>query len=77
MARTRNANEPPAEASTWNVLTSPWLEVMDLTGRPLKVSPHQALQDSATLHRIALANPLDVFAAHRGDDAEPDAGSEG
>jgi hypothetical protein len=52
-------------SSTWNVLTSPWLEVMDLQGRPLRLAPLQALQDAAKLHRIALANPLDGFAAHR------------
>lgn len=60
-----HASSPKPETDDWNVLTSPWLEVMELDGRATSLSPLQALQDSASLHRIALANPLDVFAAHR------------
>jgi hypothetical protein len=56
---------PAFSAVAWNVLTSPWLEVMDAFGRPMKLSPLQAIQDAATLHRIAHASPLDVFAVHR------------
>jgi hypothetical protein len=49
----------------WNVLTTPWLEVMDTEARLKRVSPLEALKDAADIHRIVAPNPLDLFAAHR------------
>jgi hypothetical protein len=49
----------------WNVLTSPWLEVMDLQAVPCRTSVIAALTRATELHQIVAANPLDLFAAHR------------
>lgn len=57
--------EPAAETPDWNVLASPWLEVVDLRGRTLRCSPIDALANASKIHRIVSPNPLDVFAAHR------------
>ena len=54
-----------ARAMEWNVLTSAWLEVMDSQGRAISVSPLTALTLASELQCIALANPLDLFSAHR------------
>ena len=56
---------PLAAAKTWNVLTTPWLEVMDLKARPQRVSVLDALRNAADLHQIVSPSPLDLFAAHR------------
>jgi len=48
-----------------NVLTSPWLEVMDSRARLKRLSVLEALEDSPALHRIVAAAPLDLFAIHR------------
>ena len=53
------------DARAWNVLTTPWLEVLDHRGHLLTVSPLKALETAADLHRIVAANPLDLFSAHR------------
>lgn len=52
-------------ATDWNVLTTPWLEVMDVHGRLRTLSVLDALRDAADLHRIVSASPLDLFAIHR------------
>lgn len=49
----------------WNVLTSPWLEAMDLQAYPCRISVIDALKRATELHQIVAANPLDLFAAHR------------
>lgn len=49
----------------WNVLTSHWLDVMDLDARPETRSPLEALARSSEIRCINAANPLDLFAAHR------------
>ena len=54
-----------ARAMEWNVLTSAWLEVMDSQGHAISVSPLTALTLASELQCIALANPLDLFSAHR------------
>jgi hypothetical protein len=66
-ARPKNAKQggPLAMASEWNVLTTAWLEVMNLHGDAITVSPLAALKAASDLQCIALANPLDLFSAHR------------
>ena len=66
-ARAKDAtqSDPLAVASRWNVLTTEWLEVMDLQGKAISVSPLGALTAASDLQCIALANPLDLFSAHR------------
>ena len=49
----------------WNVLTSPWLEVMNLSAETKVCSPQEALNRASALRCIAAASPLDLFAAHR------------
>ena len=49
----------------FNVLTGPWLEVMDLHARLQRVSVVDALRHAAELGQIVSPNPLDVFAAYR------------
>ena len=49
----------------WNVLTSKWLEVMTLNAEAQVCSPLEALERVSTIGCIALASPLDLFAAHR------------
>lgn len=51
--------------STWNVLSTPWLEVMDLRGRLQTLSILDTLRDATDLHRIVSPSPLDLFAIHR------------
>ena len=57
--------DPLAKSKAWNVLTTPWLEVMDLEARPQRVSVLDALRTAADLHQIVSPSPLDLFAAHR------------
>lgn len=64
-SRPREKELSSPRPTSWCVLTTPWIEVMDLQGRPVKLSPLGVLQGAASLHRIALPNPLDVFAVHR------------
>lgn len=47
------------------MLTSPWLEVMSGNAEHKIMSPLEALSQAASIHRIALSNPLDQFAALR------------
>lgn len=49
----------------WNVLTSPWLEVMSLDAKSQVLSPLDALNQASAIRCIAAASPLDLFAAHR------------
>lgn len=49
----------------WNVLTGPWLEVMTLDAKVQVYSPLEALNRASRIRCIALASPLDLFAAHR------------
>ena len=56
---------PLAESNEWNVLTTPWLEVMDLEARHQRVSVLDALRTAANVHQIVSPSPLDLFAAHR------------
>lgn len=66
MARkaSRNAATDSA-APAWNILTSPWLEVMDSRARLDRLSVLDALQNAADLHRVVASAPLDLFAIHR------------
>jgi len=52
-------------ASSWNVLTDPWVEVLDRKANVLTLSALEALKKASEIHRIAAPNPLDLFAAHR------------
>jgi hypothetical protein len=69
MARSKTAVSeqagPLAKANEWNVLTTPWLEVMDLEARPQRLSVLESLRTAAELHQIVSPSPLDLFAAHR------------
>jgi hypothetical protein len=67
MARTAapRTTSPDTPAVTWNVLTTPWLEVMDARARLKLVSVLDALRDAPDLHQIVAAAPLDLFAIHR------------
>lgn len=56
---------PADPAVEWNVLTSPWLEVMDIEARLIRVSVIEALQTATRIQQIVSPNPLDVFAAYR------------
>jgi hypothetical protein len=49
----------------WNVLTDRWLEVMDLNAQPQVCSPLEALNRPSEILCLAVASPLDLFAAHR------------
>ena len=49
----------------WNVLTSRWLEVMNLDAEASIHSPLESLNWASRLRCITLASPLDLFAAHR------------
>jgi len=49
----------------WNVLTSPWLQVMNLNAETKVCSPQEALNRASTIRCITAASPLDLFAAHR------------
>jgi len=49
----------------WNVLTSPWLEVMSLDAQRKVLSPLDALNQASEIRCIALASPIDLFAASR------------
>ena len=53
-------SKAPEEASEWNVLATPWLEVIDGRGQLLSVSPLKALETASDLHSIVAANPLDM-----------------
>jgi len=69
MARSKAAvlekEDPLAKSKEWNVLTTPWLEAMDLEARPQRLSILEALRTAASLHQIVSPSPLDLFAAHR------------
>lgn len=64
-SRTAGQSTSSEGSVLWNALTSPWLEVMDNEGLATTVSPLNALSDAAFIHRLAIANPLDLFSAHR------------
>ena len=49
----------------WNVLTSPWLQVLDVRTESKFCSPLEALGQAENIHSIALPSPLDFFATHR------------
>jgi len=49
----------------WNALSSPWLEVMSVNAEARVCSPFEALDGASTIRCVALASPLDRFAAHR------------
>jgi CRISPR type I-E-associated protein CasA/Cse1 len=49
----------------WNVLTSRWLEVMNLNAEAQVCSPLEALNRASEIQCIVVASPLDFFAAHR------------
>jgi hypothetical protein len=51
--------------SSWNVVTTEWMEVMDLQGHPRTISPLETLQRARDIHVLVSANPLDLFAAYR------------
>ena len=59
------AIEESLQGADWNVLTSPWLDVMTLDGEARIGSPLEALEQAGTIRCIALASPLDVFSAYR------------
>lgn len=67
MARTTSSRKSSVGSGpvAWNVLTSPWLEVMDSRAHLKRLSVLDALQDAPNLHRIVAAAPLDLFAIHR------------
>lgn len=52
-------------AMDWNVLTSPWLEVVSLRAECQTCSPLEAIGAASEFRCIAAASPLDFFAAHR------------
>jgi len=49
----------------WNVLTSPWLEIMTVDAERKILSPLDALNQASEIRCIALASPIDLFAASR------------
>jgi len=53
------------QGEDWNALTSRWLEVMNLNAETEVCSPLEALKQANEIRCIALASPLDLFAAHR------------
>ena len=53
------------QAADWNVLASRWLEVMNLNAEAEVCSPQEALNRADEIRCIAVASPLDLFAAHR------------
>ncbi len=55
----------PGLTTDWNVLSSPWLEAMDLQARPRRLSVLDALRSATKLHQIVAASPLDLFAGYR------------
>jgi len=62
MSDTTKQNRQMAD---WNVLTSRWLDVMNVDSETQVCSPLEALEQAATIRCIALSSPLDLFAAHR------------
>jgi hypothetical protein len=53
------------QGEDWNALTRRWLEVMNLNAETEVCSPLEALKQANEIRCIALASPLDLFAAHR------------
>ena len=53
------------QKADWNVLTSPWLEAMTEKADSQVYSPLEALNRASAIRCIAMANPLDQFAAYR------------
>jgi hypothetical protein len=49
----------------WNVLTSPWLEVLDLNADTKVYSLLEALNRASGIRCIVASSPLDLFAVHR------------
>lgn len=60
-----DTNKEYRQDAPWNVLTSRWLEVMNLATEPCVCSPLEALKRASEIRCIAAASPLDFFAAHR------------
>jgi hypothetical protein len=54
-----------SEGADWNVLTSPWLEVMGVDATPGVCSPVDALATAAIIRCVTSPSPLDLFAAYR------------
>ena len=65
MGETGKCESRPNRTDDFNVLTTPWLDAMDLTGHYAQVSPLDAIAQGPNLHRLTSPNPLDSFAAHR------------
>jgi hypothetical protein len=59
------ANKVTRSGADWNVLTHPWLDVMNCEGRAQVVSPLDALKQAGKIRCVALASPLDRFASYR------------
>lgn len=53
------------KALEWNVLTSPWVDIMTREAEPRATSPLDALEHATRIACLALDNPLDDFAVHR------------
>jgi len=57
--------QSPLQETDWNVLTSPWLEVVSLDAEAGVCSPLEALNRARSICSLAIASPLDLFATHR------------
>jgi hypothetical protein len=53
------------QEADWNALTGRWLEVMSLDAEAQVFSPLEVLHRAGKIRCIAVASPLDLFAAHR------------
>lgn len=60
-----NTVKASGQETAWNVLTSPWLEVMNHNGETQFCSPLDVLDQAKGFRCIASGSPLDLFAAHR------------
>ena len=52
-------------ATKFNVLTTPWLEVIDLEANVKRMSVLDALRQADSIDQIVSPSPLDLFAAYR------------
>ncbi|MFH1069493.1 MAG: type I-E CRISPR-associated protein Cse1/CasA [Candidatus Glassbacteria bacterium] len=53
------------QGANWNVLTSPWLKLINQYAVEMVYSPLDALRRAREMHCLAFASPLDFFSAHR------------